>query len=164
MIFGISILTVVHVAISIVGIATGFVVMWGLFVRKKLDKWTLVFLASTIATSATGFLFPIEHMTPGIAIGILSLVTLAVAILARYQFHFAGPWRWIYLVSAVIAQYFDVFVLFVQLFLKVPALHDLAPTQTEFPYLLTQSVVLLSFVAFTIIVGIRYRGNTLRLA
>ena len=162
MIFGMSILTVAHVAISILGIVTGFVVMWGLFVGKKLDTWTLVFLASTVATSATGFLFPIEHITPGIVVGILSLLVLALAILARYQFHLAGSWRWIYLVSAVIAQYFDVFVLFVQLFLKVPVLHDLAPTGTELPFLITQSTVLLFFVAFTIIVGIRLRGNTLR--
>jgi len=130
--FGMTTFTFVHVVLSLVGIFSGFVVVFGLIAAKRLDIWTAVFLASTVATSVTGFLFPFEHFLPSHGVGILSLVVLAVAILARYAFHLAGAWRRIYAVSAVIALYLNVFVLIVQLFQKVPALETMAPTQSLF--------------------------------
>ena len=139
MIFGTTTFTLVHVVLSLVGIFSGLVVVAGLIAAKRLDVWTAVFLASTVATSVTGFLFPVEHFMPSHGVGILSLVVLAVAILARYAFHLAGAWRWIYVVSAAVALYLNVFVLIVQLFQKVPALKALAPTQSEPPFLLTQT-------------------------
>ena len=131
-------LTVIHVVISLIGILSGLVVMFGMLARKRFDRWTVLFLATTVATSATGFFFPFHGFTPAIGVGIISLVVLAVAILARYVRHLAGAWRWIYVVSASAALYFNVFVLVVQLFQKVPDLKALAPTQSEPPFAATQ--------------------------
>jgi hypothetical protein len=97
----ISTFTSVHVVLSLVGILSGFVVLFGLLGGKRLDGWTALFLASTVATNVTGFLFPVDHFLPSHAVGIISLVILAVAILARYALHLAGAWRWIYVVGAV---------------------------------------------------------------
>jgi hypothetical protein len=147
---GLQILTIVHVAISLIAIGSGLVVMYGLLAAKPLDGWTAVFLATTIATSATGFLFPFKGFTPGIGVGIISLVVLGVALFARYQRQMAGPWRAIYVICAVVALYFNVFVLIVQSFQKVPALHDLAPHQSEPPFQIAQTVALVLFVAIAI--------------
>jgi hypothetical protein len=149
--------TFLHVLISLVGIGSGFVVLYGLLTRKRLDGWTVLFLASTVATSATGFGFPFEHLLPSHKVGILSLLVLAVAIPARYVFHLAGPWRRIYVVGAAVALYLNVFVGVVQAFLKVPALKALAPTQQEPPFLVAQLVVLLVFIGLTIAVAKRFR-------
>src|SRR4051794_20255295 len=126
-----STFTLLHVLLSVVGIATGLVVVFGLLSRKTLDGWTAVFLVTTVLTSITGFFFPNSHITPGIVIGILSLVVLAPAILARYVFHLGGAWRPVYIIGAVVALYFNSFVAVVQSFEKVPALKALAPTQSE---------------------------------
>jgi hypothetical protein len=142
---GIEILTFVHVVISLVAILAGFAVVWGFLTGRRLDGWTRVFLATTVATSATGFLFPIEKLTPGIVIGVISLVVLAVAIYARYQARLAGVWRLVYVATAVLAFYLNFFVLIVQSFLKIPLLHDLAPTQTEPAFAITQLVALVAF-------------------
>jgi hypothetical protein len=158
--FGLTALTFVHVVISLAGIATGFVVICGFLAAKRLDGWTALFLATTVLTSVTGFLFPIHEFTPGIAIGILSLLALAVAIVARYHRQMAGMWRIVYVISAVISLYFNVFVLFVQLFLKVPALTALAPTQSEPPFLVAQTVLLASFVVVGIASVVRFRGES----
>jgi hypothetical protein len=139
--------TLIHVVISLIGIGSGVVVVFGLLASRRLDGWTMLFLVSTVATSATGFGFPFDHVLPSHVVGILSLVVLALAIVARYARHLAGAWRWIYVVSAVVALYFNVFVFVVQAFLKVPALNALAPTQSEPPFLLAQLVVLLLFAA-----------------
>jgi hypothetical protein len=149
--------TIVHTLISLVGIFTGFVVLFGLLAGKRLDGWTKWFLITTVLTSVTGFFFPFHGFTPAIALGIMSLIVLAVAIFARYPRRLAGHWRWIYVVTAVIALYFNVFVLVVQTFEKIPALHALAPTQTEPPFKLTQLVVLAIFVLLGIIAAIRFR-------
>ena len=140
-------LTIIHVVISLVGIATGLVVAAGLLNAKRLDGWTILFLASTIATSLTGFGFPFERLLPSHIVGAISLVVLAAALYARYVRLMAGSWRSIYVVTAVAALYLNVFVLVVQLFLKVPALNALAPTQSEPPFAIAQSLVLLVFVA-----------------
>jgi hypothetical protein len=138
--------TLVHVVLSLVGIGSGFVVLLGLLNGKRLDGWTALFLASTAATSLTGFGFPFDHVLPSHIVGVISLVVLAVAILARYVRHLAGAWRAIYVVSAVVALYLNVFVLVAQLFLKVPALHAMAPTQSEPPFVVTQLLVMALFV------------------
>ena len=149
--------TQIHVAISLVAILSGLVVMFGLFASKRLDRWTAFFLATTVATSVTGFFFPFHGFTPAIGVGIVSLVVLAVAIFARYARHLAGAWRWMYVVTAIIALYLNVFVLIVQLFQKVPTLKALAPTQSEPPFAATQLVVLVLFIAITIVSAIKFR-------
>ena len=142
-----TIVLVVHVALSLMGIGSGFIVLFGMIAGKRLDGWTALFLATTVATSVTGFGFPVEHFMPSHAIGIISLVVLAVAIFAGYFRHLAGAWRWIYVVSAVVAQYLNVFVLIVQAFRKVPALNSIAPTQSEPSFLIAQLVVMAIFIA-----------------
>jgi hypothetical protein len=159
-----SAFTKLHVVISLIGILSGLVVMFGLLAGLRLNRWTAVFLISTVATSVTGFFFPFHGLTPAIIVGIISLVLLAVAILARYARHLGGHWRWIYVVSAMIALYLNVFVLVVQLFQKVPALKAMTPTQSEPPFAVTQLVVLALFVLLTIIAAIRFRGEQLRRA
>lgn len=149
--------TIIHVIISLVGIFTGLVVLFGLLAGKRLDGWTKWFLITTVLTSVTGFFFPFHGFTPAHGVGIISLIVLALAIYARYSRHLAGHWRWIYVVTAVIALYFNVFVGVVQAFLKVPALHAMAPTQTEQPFKLTQLVVLAIFVLLGIVAAIRFR-------
>jgi hypothetical protein len=142
--------TLVHVLISLVGIASGLVVLFGLLGAKRTDGWTGLFLATAVLTSATGFGFPFDHFLPSHKVGIISVVMLAIAILARYGLHLAGAWRWIYVVTAVFALYLNVFVLIFQLFEKVPALHEMAPHQSEPPFLVAQVVVVALFVALTI--------------
>jgi len=154
-----AIYTLVHVVISLVGIFAGFVVIFGLLNSKRLEGWTRVFLATTVATSVTGFFFPFHGVTPAIVVGIMSLVVLALAIYARYPRHLAGGWRKTYVITAMVALYFNVFVLMVQSFLKIPALHALAPTQSEPPFKLTQGVVFLLFVVLTIMAVIRFRDE-----
>jgi hypothetical protein len=133
MILGMSLstFTLVHVLLSLAGIGTGFIVLFGLLNGKRLDGWTAIFLTTTALTSLTGFLFPFEHLLPSHIVGILSLLVLAVAILARYVFHMAGAWRGTYVITAAIALYLNVFVAVVQSFLKIPALHALAPAGKE---------------------------------
>ena len=157
MILGMTTFTFVHVVISLVGILSGMVVVLGLLAGKGLNGWTALFLLTTLATTVTGFFFPYHGVTPAIVIGILSLLVLALAIFARYRRHLAGAWRRTYVISSMIALYFNVFVLVVQLFLKVPALKELAPTQNEPPFKLTQLVVLVFFIAITIACAIRFR-------
>jgi|SRR5712692_5805534 len=155
--------TLVHVVISLVGIGSGLVVLYGLLTGKRLDRWTAAFLATTVATSVTGFGFPFDHLLPSHKVGIISLVVLAVAILARYALHLAGAWRWIYVVCAAVALYLNVFVLIVQAFEKVPALKALAPTQSEPPFLVTQLVVLALFVVLGIFAVKRFRDQPVRI-
>jgi hypothetical protein len=141
--------TLLHVLISLVGIGSGFIVIFGMLAGKRLEAWTKVFLATTVLTSLTGFLFPIKGPTPGIVVGILSLIVLAIAIIARYGRHMSGAWRWIYVVTTALALYFNTFVLVVQSFEKVAALKALAPTQKEPPFLIAQLAVLVLFIVLT---------------
>jgi hypothetical protein len=149
--------TVVHVAISLVAIAAGFVVLFGLLRAQRLDGWTALFLAASVLTSITGFMFPFEKITPGIILGVISLAVLAVTIPARYSFHLAGAWRGTYAIGATLALYLNVFVLVVQSFEKVPALHELAPTQSEPPFAITQLLVLLAFIVLGTLAARRFR-------
>jgi hypothetical protein len=153
MILGMSLalFTQVHVAISLIGIAAGFLVIFGMFASKKLPALTALFLIMTVLTSVTGFFFPYKGMTPGIKIGILSLVVLLFAILARYPGKLAGGWRPTWVVTAVVAQFFNFLVLVVQSFEKVPALHALAPTQKETPFKVAQLATLVVFLLLGIV-------------
>src|SRR5271155_5104835 len=136
----------IHVVLSLIGIFTGLVVLYGLVTGTSFGGWTAIFLATTILTSVTGFPLPPFGFDPPRAVGVISLVLLALAVAALYLFRLAGAWRWIYVGSAVAALYLNVFVLVVQAFMKVPALKDLAPTQSEPPFLAAQLVVLAAFV------------------
>jgi len=138
--------TLLHTALSLIGILAGLVALFGLFRNNPLNSWTLVFLVTTVATTLTGFLFPFRGFTPAIGTGIVSSLVLAPTVLARYTFNVAGRWRWIYVVGAVVSLYLNCFVLVVQAFLKVPALHSLAPQGTEPAFVLTQGLVLVLFV------------------
>jgi len=148
MVFGMSLATytLIHVIISLVGIGSGLIVLFAMFGGKRLDGITALFLATTVLTSLTAFGFPFEHVTPGIILGILSLVVLAIAIPARYSFRMAGKWRSTYVVTAVIALYFNCFVLIAQSFQKIPALHALAPKGNEPPFAIAQGILLVLFI------------------
>jgi hypothetical protein len=158
MTFGIStdLYTFAHVVISLVAIFSGFVVVFGLLASKRLDGWTALFLAATVATSVTGFGFPFDHFMPSHGVGIISLVVLAVAIFARYSRHLAGAWRNVFVVSSVVALYLNVFVAIVQAFVKVPALKVMAPTQSEPPFVVAQLVAMAVFVLIAIVAAIRF--------
>jgi hypothetical protein len=140
-----DVLTFAHAAISLGAIGAGVVVLLGTIAGRRLDGWTGFFLAMTVATSVTGFFFPIKGITPGIVIGVISLVVLAVAIYARYGRRLAGGWRPAYVITASIALYLNVFVLIVQSFQKVPLFHALAPTQSEWPFAMAQMVTFIAF-------------------
>jgi hypothetical protein len=137
-----------HVIISLVGIASGFVVFYGLLTNNPMRGLTALFLATTIITSVTGFPLPPFGFDPPRAVGTLSLILLAVAVLALYAFRLGGAWRWIYVVTAVASLYLNTFVGVIQAFMKVPSLHAFAPTQSETPFAVTQGIVLLIFAAF----------------
>lgn len=155
----VALLTFVHVLQSLVGLGAGFVVIWGLINGQRRERWTRLFLATTIATSASGFLFPVDHVTPAHVLGVISLVLLSVALFARYQRHLAHSWRAVYVVAAVAAQYLNFFVLVVQLFLKVPELHALAPTQSEPAFAIAQIVTLAVFIGLGIVATLRFVGE-----
>ena len=154
-----SVFTTVHVIISLVGIAAGIIVMFGLLGSKPMPGLTAIFLLFTILTSATGFLFPFEKLLPSHIIGALSLVLLAIACIALYGMKLSGRWRWIYVLTAMISLYFNVFVLVIQSFLKIPALTALAPGNPPSGpvFAVIQGVVLLFFVVVTVGAMRRYR-------
>jgi hypothetical protein len=161
MILGMSLsaFTTVHVIISLIGIVAGIVVMFGLLGSRRMPGWTAIFLLFTILTSATGFRFPFEKLLPSHMIGILSLVVLAIACIALYGMKLSGAWRLIYVVTAMISLYLNIFVLVIQGFQKVPALHALAPSvpPSEPPFAVAQGVVLVFFVIVIIGAARRFR-------
>src|SRR5215831_14903855 len=134
--FGMTPFTFFHVVLSLMGIFSGFVIAYGLLTAKRLDGWTALFLATTVLTSVTGFMFPFHKFLPSHGVGIISLIVLALAIFSRYVRHLAGAWRRTYAITAMVARYLNVFVLVAQLFQKVPALKAMAPTQSEPPFLI----------------------------
>jgi hypothetical protein len=141
--------TAFHTILSLVAIVAGAFVMMMLVKNRRPGICTVTFLVTMIATDVTGFMFPFTKLLPSHMVGILSLLLLLIAILGQYVFHFAGAWRWIYAVTMGIAVYFNYFVLVTQLFLKVPALHALAPNapdNPEPPFLIAQTIVLAVFV------------------
>jgi hypothetical protein len=161
MILGMSVatFTLLHVTVSLLGIVFGLLALVELIGNRSSGVVTALFLGFTIVTSVSGFLFPFTTLDPARVVGIVSLVALAAALLARYGRHLGGPWRLVYVVSAVVALYLNVFVSVVQAFLKIPALHPLAPTGSEPPFIIAQSVVLLAFVGFGIAAAKRFRNS-----
>ena len=156
-----STFTLFHVVLSLVGIASGLIVVYGLMTGKRLGGWTATFLLFTVLTSLTGFLFPFTHLLPSHVVGILSLLMLAVAIVARYPRRLEGAWRRIYVICAMVALYLNCFVLVVQMFLKLPALHALAPKGNEPPFLIAQLALLAIFVWLTIVAARRFHCEPL---
>jgi hypothetical protein len=161
MILGMSLstFTTVHVIISLIAIVSGIIVMFGLLGSRRMPGLTAIFLVFTILTSATGFLFPFEKLLPSHMIGILSLVLLAIACIALYVTQLSGPWRSVYIVTAMTSLYLNVFVLIIQAFLKVPVLHALAPSvpPSEPPFAILQGIVLVFFVIVVIGAVRRFR-------
>jgi hypothetical protein len=162
MILGMSVgaFTLLHTIISLVAIGSGLIVVGGMFASHRLPGTTALFLFTTALTSVTGFLFPIHSFTPALGVGILACVILAVALFALYKEHLVGTWRWIYVVTAIVSLYLNVFVLVVQSFVKVSALNALAPTQSEPPFALTQAVVLVIFILIGLIAVVKFRPVT----
>jgi len=140
----------IHVALSLIEMPIGFAVIYGLLHGRAYSGWTALFLVLAVLTSLTGFPLAPFGFDPPRAVGVLSLVLLAIAIVALYAFGLRGAWRWIYAITAIAALYLDVFVGIFQAFLKVPSVHDLAPTQSEPPFAIAQGVVLLIFVGLGI--------------
>jgi hypothetical protein len=155
-----SAFTTLHVVISLIGIATGFIVLYGLLNAQRMEGWTAVFLATTILTSVTGFMFPIGGLTPGLVVGAISLVVLAIALVALYVFRLAGPWRWVYVVTALAALYLNVFVGVVQAFKQLAFLQPLAPTQSEPPFAAAQLAVLALFLVLGFLAVRRFHPAT----
>ena len=151
--------TLIHLAISIAGIAAGFGLLAGLVAGRLFPRWAVVFLAATIATSVTGFFFPFHGVTPGIAIGVVSLLALAVACYALYVRRLNGLWRGAFVITAVLSLYLNVFVLVVQTFQKNPALVEIAPEQSGSPFAITQVIVLGVFVWLGWIAVRRFRAD-----
>jgi hypothetical protein len=164
MIFGMTTFTFVHVVISLVAIFSGLIVVLGMISGRKIEGLTGLFLATTVLTSVTGFFFPYHGFTPGIGVGIISMVVLVVAIFARYIRHMVGGWRKTYVITAVLALYLNCFVLVAQLFEKVPALHALAPKGSEPPFAIAQGLVMAVFIVLGIyaVKGYREPGAGIR--
>jgi uncharacterized membrane protein SirB2 len=162
MILGMSLATFtqVHVILSLIGIAAGLVVLGGMLGSKRLEGWTAVFLVTTILTSVTGFFFPFTGITPPHVFGVVSLVVLAVALMALYGRRLRGAWRWLYVVGALVALYLNVFVGVVQAFLKIPFLTALAPTQSEPPFFVAQLLALAVFVVLGVRAVRRFRPTS----
>jgi hypothetical protein len=159
---GLSTFVLVHVIISVIAIVAGFVVMAGMIGSRQRPGWTALFLLLTILTSATGFVIPplvSDKLLPSHIIGALSLLVLAIACFALYGQKLAGSWRWVYVVTALLAQYLNVFVLVIQSFLKIGPLHALAPSipPSEPPFAVLQGIVLVFFVVFVVGAVRRFR-------
>jgi hypothetical protein len=147
----------IHVALSLIALVAGLIVLYGLLKGRAFGGWTALFLLTTILTSVTGFPLPPFGFDPPRAVGILSLVLLVVAVAGYYLFHLAGAWRWIYVVTAMAALYLDAFVGVIQAFLKIPTLHELAPTQSEPPFVVAQVAVLAFFVILGFLAARKFR-------
>jgi len=153
-----SVFTLIHVIISLVGIGAGLIALLGLLGGKLYRSLTALFLITTVLTSLTGFLFPFHGMTPGIILGILSILVLLLAIVALYVGKLAGAWRGTYVITSSLALYFNFFVLVAQAFAKIPALKSIAPTQASPVFGITQLVVLVIFIVLTIRAFRKFEG------
>jgi hypothetical protein len=160
MIVDLATFTTIHTALSLIALASGVIVVIGLFGSNLLPMWNALFLATAVATSATGFGFPFTAFLPSHGVAVVALVVLALTILAYYVFGLSGAWRWIYAVGVVLSLYFDVFVAIAQAFKKIPALTALAPTGSEPAFVAAQGVALVIFAALAVGVGIRFRPRT----
>ena len=152
--------TLLHVIITLIAIGSGLIVVGGMFASHKLSGTTALFLFTTALTSLTGFLFPIQGFTPALGVGVIACLILAIALFALYKERLAGQWRWIYVITAIVSLYLNVFVLVAQSFMKVSALNALAPTQSEPPFAITQAVVLVIFILIGLIAVVKFRPIT----
>jgi hypothetical protein len=162
MILGMSVgaFTLLHVIVTLVAIGSGLIVVGGMFASHRVPGTTALFLFTTALTSLTGFLFPIHGFTPALGVGVVACLILAVALFALYKEHLVGAWRWIYVITAIVSLYLNVFVLVAQSFMKVPALNALAPTQSEPQFAITQAVVLVIFILIGLIAVVKFRPVT----
>jgi hypothetical protein len=151
-----SAFTQFHVVISLIGIFTGVIAVFGVLSASRLPTWTALFLITTVATSVTGFMFPAMGFDAADVVGVISLVILAIAIVALYVYHLSAAWRWLYVVSSVIALYLNVFVGVVQSFQKVPFLHPLAPNGSEPPFIIAQVIVMVIFIVLGILAAKKF--------
>lgn len=156
-----TLLTIIHVIISLVALVAGLVVLRGLLIGERLEGWTATFLSTTVLTSVTGFFFPTTRLLPSQIVGGISLLILALAIYARYSRHLKGGWRKVYVIGAVLALYLNAFVGVVQAFLKTPVLKALAPTQTELPFKVTQLLVLALFIGLGAVATVRFSDKSI---
>jgi hypothetical protein len=158
MILGMSLaaFTQFHVIISLIGIISGLVAVLGMLNAKLLPGSTVLFLITTVVSCVTGFMFPMPFDPPA-AVGCLTLVVLALAIIALYTYKLAGSWRGIYVISSIVALYFNCFVLVVQTFQKVAFFHALAPTQKEPPFAAAQAVLLVLFIGLGVAAFKRFK-------
>lgn len=156
--------TAVHVLLSLIGIVAGSIAMWGLLRASLLRGWTWLFLVMAIATSLTGFMFPVDAIKPSHVFGVITLVLLAFAIHALIVKRLEGRWRVAYVVSAMLTLYLNVVVLIVQMFEKVAPLAELESTRGLWPLLATQGAALMMFVAATVLGTMRFRSSPMHLA
>src|SRR5436190_10275289 len=154
--------TIIHTLVSLISIFTCLIVVFGMIGGNRLDGWTKWFLITAVLTTATGFFFPFHGFTPAIGLGIISLPFLALTVFARCSKQLAGAWRWIYVIGAVICLYFNLFVLVVQSFEKIPALHAMAPTQTEPQFKLAKIIVIVVYALLGIVAVVRFRPESAR--
>ena len=152
--------TALHVALSLIGLLAGYIMLFGMIAGRPTGFTTPVFLATTIVTSATGCLFPVTQLLPSHIVGIISLVVLAVAVIALWLRRLEGPWRWVYVVTATTALYLNTFVAVVQAFLKLPVLQPLAPTQSEPPFAVVQGLVLVALIGLGYVAVRKFRPVT----
>lgn len=159
MILGMSVeaFTKLHVIISLVAIVAGLVALGAMAGNRNLRAVTALFLLSTILTSVTGFFFHSKAIGPPHVFGVISLVALAVSLVALYGRKLAGTWRPAYIVTAVLALYLNCVVLVVQAFQKIPALNALAPKGSEPPFLAAQGVTLIVIGGLAAMAMRRYR-------
>jgi len=155
-----ALLLQIHIAVSIIGILSGLVVLFGLMTAKALRGWTAAFLGASVLTSVTGFPLPPFGFDPPRAVGVISLVLLAVAVAAYYVFRLSHAWRLLYVGAATIALYLNVFVAVTQAFEKLPVLRSLAPTQSEPPFVVAQLAVLVVFIVLIVIAAVRFHPET----
>ncbi|BDG72157.1 hypothetical protein [Roseomonas fluvialis] len=155
--FDVMTLTGSHTVLSLVALGAGIIVILGMASARDLPGWAALFLATAVATSATGFLFPVAGILPSHIFGVVSLVALAAAMLGRYRHGFAGRWRITYVLCVVLATWLDAFVAVVQVFLKVPAATALAPTQADPPFAIAQGITLVVFVVLAVLAARRFR-------
>lgn len=149
-------LIIIHTALSLIALAVGTSVITDLLGAQQRESLTKLFLATSVLTSATGFLFPFTQFLPSHGVAIVALLVLAVIIPARYRYQLRGAWRWIYASGAVASLYFLVFVLIAQLFTKIPALQAAAPTLSEPPFAVTQAVVFVLFAGLGIVAARKF--------
>jgi len=162
MVLGLSLstFTTLHVALSLIGIASGVVCLFALLGSRTPPGLTATFLLTTVATSVTGFFFPNLKVGPPVIFGVVSLIVLTPVLLAYYRYHLVGPWRWVYIVGAAFALYLNSVVGVVQSFQKLAFLKPLAPTQSEPPFLAAQAVVLVIIVGLTVLALRRFHPQT----